>query len=119
MAGQHLDPLVVGSPTTPLFAAVVDQEQPQPVHTAMSTPWAQPPGADAAAATSGPCPVCRAEWLELRYQAGRWKSAFQRCRQRQSSLQEQAEIERQRLCEQAQCQFSFLIEPFLASRPAT
>jgi transposase len=100
MDGQRLDLLVVGSPTAPLLAAVA--------------PLALPPGSDAAAATPGPCPVCRSEWLELRYQAGRWKCAFQRCRQRQRSLQEQAEIQRQRLCEQAQERERVLQEQIVA-----
>jgi transposase len=103
MDGQRLYPLVVWSPTAPLVAAVADQEQPQPVpafDTAMAVPrLAQAPGSDAAA-TLGPCPACpfASERLELRQQAGFWKNAFERCRQRERVLQEQIVALKAQVC---------------------
>lgn len=41
--------------------------------------------------TTRVCPTCRgsAEWLELRWQAGFWKSSSQRCQQREERLRQQ------------------------------
>ena len=108
MDGQRLYPLVVWSPPASFLAPVVDQEQPQPAvapHTTVPLPHlAHPPGPNATVATRRLCPACplASEWVELRTQAGFWKNAFQRCRQRQRTLQEKAAIERQRFCAQAQ-----------------
>jgi transposase len=117
MDGQRLYPLVVWSPPSPLLPAVVGQEQPQPAAApdmAVSVPRLAQPMAAANAATARRhlCPACplATEWLELRQQAGWWKSAFQRCRQRQRVLQEQFEVERQRLCTQAQARENVLQE---------
>lgn len=120
MDGQRLYPLVVWSPPAPCCA-------PGGAPAARATgPSAPRCGAGAAVGADRSaergngatrvCPACRlsAEWLELRQQAGSWKSLFQRCRQRQRVLHEQAEFERQRWCAQAQARERVLQEQISA-----
>jgi transposase len=97
MDGQPLYPLVVWSPTASL-PFLADQEEPQAV------PRPQACGLSAVTLTSCPCPACpfAAERIQLRHQAGYWKNAFERCRQRQRRHQELAETKCQRLYEQSQ-----------------
>jgi transposase len=113
MDGQRLYPLVVWSPS-PLLPLLADQEpRSSPLPTA-SDPLAAVPsaqatgsGSPAATVTSRVCPACprAAEWLDLRQQAGNWKSRFKRCKHREERLRQQlAELQEknwQRLYEQS------------------
>jgi transposase len=100
MDGQRLYPLVVWSPT-----ALPTASDPA------AAPAAQPPGSGPPPAmlTARPCPACpcAAAWVDLRQQAGSWKSCFERCKQREQRLRQQLaeqleEKNWQRLCEQSQ-----------------
>jgi transposase len=109
MDGQPCYPLVVWTPpggSLPLLA-----EEPRTAAEPLApAPSAQPSGCGPppATLTSGPCPACpiAVEVLQLRQQAGSWKSLFKRCQQRQERLRQQlAELQEknwQRLYEQAQ-----------------
>jgi transposase len=92
---QRLYPLALCSPcSAAACSAAADPEEPQ------SAAATRPP-------TLGPaCPYDAAAWVQLRQQAGLWKSLFERCKQREQRLRQQlAEVQEknwQRLYEQSQ-----------------
>jgi transposase len=97
---QPLYRLVVWSPISLLFPILVEESRSSTLSTAAGPPASRP--------TSRLCPACpsAAEWLELRQQAGYWKSHYERSKQGQDRLRQQlAELQEknwQRLYEQTQ-----------------
>jgi transposase len=120
---QTLYPLVVWSPTS-LVPPLLDQEKPRsaprPVAGSPLTALVPGSGPPPATRTSGLCPTCpsTAEWIQLRQQAGSWKSQYQRSKQREERLHQQlAELQAknwQRLYEQAQERARVLQEQVVA-----
>jgi transposase len=109
MDGQTCYPLVVWSPPGSLpFRQDQEQAKTQPL-----APDSGPAAATLPRCPSGACPFA-AETRHLRQQANYWKSAFERCRQRQRGLQELAEAKRQQLSQQFQERERVLQEQIVA-----
>jgi transposase len=117
MEEQRLYPLVVWSPTAPLFPVAPDQVPALslslscPSDSLTTTPAAHaldlaPPVASPTALPCSACPYDRAAWIELRLQAGYYRRQFERCKEREQLLRQQvAELREknwQHLYEQAQ-----------------
>jgi transposase len=107
MDGQARYPLVVCSPPGSLPSRQErEPSQPPPPLPTVSGPTA---------ATRTGCPIRACpETIHLRQQANFWKNVFERCRQRQSRLQELAEAKRQQLYQQSQERERVLKEQIVA-----